>query len=283
MPFGSRAELFAVDLTLRYHEDLAQGQRTMFRHACGGDAQPCGYSRIVERPCVHLDVVKDLRVTPEDRDAIEWERDFRVKLEAYIKELRAALLGRDAGDVVRYVRQHPLATLCFVEDYVCCIREQDKAGRANWRGLVGEWLLLDWILQQLRCDCWSCRPDAGVRIARVLLRRIKVRAGVRCRVVMIDSGPRFRRALHKACRPIRTGAIDLAPYLWQPVSDVCTQLVTRGVKVPDVPPLRKSLMEEVFTTGLLAVEAGRAISPVVMEDPLGVPRVAAFVAADGTP
>jgi hypothetical protein len=280
VPWNDRKQLFAVDLMLRYHEDLAHGQRTMFRNKCA-DAQPCGYSRIVERPCVHLEVTKELRRTVDDREADDWERDYQEELRAYLTELRA-MIGRDPADVLRYVREHRPATLCFIEDYVCCIFDSKETRYKEWQNRLLPWLLLDWILQRLRCDCWSCRPDTGVRIGRVLLRRIRVRGGVRCRVVMIDTSRRHRRELQKACRPLRTGAIDLAPYLWQPVNDVRTQLATRGVRVSATPDRTADVLSA-LTTGLLSADPGREVRPVLMDDPLGVLRVAAFTGVAGNP
>ena len=284
LPWTDRANLFAVDLSLRYHEDLFQGQRTMFRNACV-DAQPCGYSRIRERPCVHLEVMKDLRASADDREAITWEDDFRKELKAYIEELRQEIGRGDLPALVRYIRQHRPSTLCFIEDYLCCVLDASTTTRYTaWQGHVGGWLMLDWMLRKLRCDCWSCRPDRGVPIGRVILRRIPVRGGVRCRVVMIDTGPRHRRPLEKSCRPIPKGAIDLAPYLWLPIDDVRQQLSVRNVRVyekmtrPETNRLEESLQP--FATALVSTQPGRDVYPVVMDDPLGTTRVAAFLGAN---
>lgn len=278
VPWNDRAELFAVTVSLRYHEDLFNGQRTMFRNACA-DAQPCGYSRVRERPCVHLEVVKDLSLSAENRDAQTWEETFRKELKTYIDELRRELQRGDLAALVRYIRRHRPSKLCFIEDYACCVLEADAKSRyAGWQGRLGGWLLLDWMLARLQCDCGSCKPDRGVPVGRIILRRIPIRGGVRCRVVMVDTGPRYRRPLEKSCRPIPAGAIDLAPYLWQPVDDVREALAARKVQVYEK-MLRADEPYDQLAVALVSTPPDRVVYPLVMDDPLGTTRVAAFLGA----
>jgi hypothetical protein len=276
LPWADRKNLFAVDLMLRYHEDLFQGQRTMFRSACG-DAQPCGYARISERPCVHLEVVKDLSAPSGDGDVDAWQNEFRKAMLAYLKEVRQSIGNGDLSDVLRYVRRNPPSTLCFIEDYLCCLLAGDgKKLTDDWKELVAAWLLIDWMLRYLRCECASCKPDRGVKIGRVILRRFTVGGRARCRVVMIDTGPDNRRGLEKACRPIPPGGIDLGKYLWQPARAVRQQLAAQKVKVSEK-VLRSKKAGDEFANLVVVAQPDHELYTVVMDDPLGVPRVAAFV------
>jgi hypothetical protein len=277
LPWVSRRDLIAADLTLRYHEDLAAPQRTMVRSSCS-NTYPCGHARIMEHPCVHVVPVKSLARTAVDDEADRWEKEFKAEARERSEMLRVTLSRGDLADAIRYVRQHPPSTLCFIEEYLCCLQAASGSYK-TWGLRVRMWLLLDWVLQRLRCECWNCRPDSGVRIGRVLLRRTKNTNGeIRCRVVMVDNGPRHRRELSRTCRPARKGAIDLTQYLWREADDLMGRMPIPGVVVRQTTS-RLEETEDAFNRLVFWVPEGSTVQAIVTEDVLGTPRVAAFVLA----
>jgi hypothetical protein len=283
----SRENLFAVQLNLRYHEDLAQGQRAMFRSGCS-DVGPCEYSRVLERPCVHVEVVPLAESYDEESDEQEWVEEFRRRLLQELKEIRTLLVqGLDA--VLQYLKRNPPYQFCFLEEVVCCLRARNAADQVSSEELsgVGMYLLLDWVLRQLQCPCLSCRPDNGVPLGKVLLRRTVVAGRTQCRVVMIDSSVPHRRPLHKdGCRPIAAGKLDLAPYLWQSLDSTQSRLRSLGVTMhkrdqdlkegKGLESLENMVANQVFAVDPTA--AGSLIAHTVT-DVLGKERIAAFVFA----
>jgi hypothetical protein len=96
------------------------------------------------------------------------------------------------------------------------------------------YMLIDRMLRHLRCGCGECKPDTGVPIGRVLMRRVVVEGKARCKVVSIDPGFHHRRPLRKdTCRPLAEGTVDLLPYLWQKPVDARMQMRERTC-APDV-------------------------------------------------
>lgn len=213
-------ELFAMQLSLRYHEDLAQGQRALFRGPCADDG-PCQYARVLERPCVHLEEVPLWRNQDEPTDEERWLRDFRRGLAQQVAAIRAAVLkGSDA--VLQHIRHNPPYRFCHLEEMVCCLRRNETPNTPvptqRWLE-IAKLLMLDWMLRQLACPCPACPPDDGVPLGRVILRRRVVAGRAQCGVVMIDQDAAHRRALRKTpCRPVDATSGDLAAFLWQPAS-----------------------------------------------------------------
>jgi hypothetical protein len=208
-----KRDLVAVQLSLRYHEDLAQGQRAMFRSGCS-DVGPCEYARVLERPYVHLEVIPmsggELDEEAEER---RWLASLAARLKEQVSQIEK-LLKEGPEALVQHLKRNPPYQFCFLEELVCCLRGRD-IDRAQFLR-VAIYLLLDWMLRELRCACKSCRSDAGVPLGRVLLRRSVIRGRTECKVVVIDAQPPHRRPLRKdRCRPVREGIIDLGEFIWQ--------------------------------------------------------------------
>ena len=285
-------ELFAVQLSLRYHEDLAQGQRPLFRGPCADDP-PCQYARVLERPCVH---VEEVPLRPE-RGSLSfeerWLRDFQRALARQIAIIRAAILkGSDA--VLQHLRQHPPHRLCYLEEAVCCLRrrevrdEREGGERAfpsrQWLE-IAKLMLLDWILHYLACPCPSCLPDDGVPLGRVILRRRVVDGKTRCTVVMIDQDPAYRRALRKdPCRPSFATGRDLGAYLWQSAERL-KELGVQGLKmnIVDLEAANARELDEMLDSlanSVVTVDpaSGGALDVHLVQDIEGQQRIAFFVA-----
>jgi hypothetical protein len=238
--------LFAVQLSLRYNEDLAHGQRAMFRSGCG-DTAACEYSRVLERPCVYAERV-ELRTRDDDDEAEAWKKDFEEKSKRVRVELERVFgLGADA--VLKYLRRNPPARSCFLDEVVCCLRDADEQQTPSGRGSAKstalktpDWLYvkrmiyLDWYMRQLDCACWSCKPDKGVPIARVLLQALEGEGGARCRVVAVDPTPPHRRHLRKdPCRPVPDDSVDLGRYVGGRAARAESALKAAGLKLELTP------------------------------------------------
>jgi hypothetical protein len=274
-------QVVAVDLKLRYHEDLARGQRPMFRSGCS-DVGQCEYTRILEKPCVYAEVAADDSQRSGQQDSRIEKQDFVKRFDAAKIDVQKAV--QDAESALRYLRTHSPYKLCFLEDFVCClVGQNNKESWQKWRSHIGYWILLDWYLHELECPCWSCRPDEGVAIARVLLRRVSLRGTLQCKVMLIETGGVFRRALRKdACRPFLHGAIDLVPYLWQPLEHVTRDLRAQGVELISIPGDPAIVHERLDLRAIKPEQLNRGVLRAhVLEDPvLGIPRIAAFDVPD---
>jgi hypothetical protein len=270
VPFRGGA-LVAVDLWLRYGEDLARGQRALFRGACA-DVDACEYTRVLERPTVHAERADPKQPPPGEPDAQAWLRQLARR--AADQRDRIARAARDAGNLVAYAREFPPYRLCFLRDEIRAV----AAGGEGVRELLprlGHWLTLDWLFRELACPCPSCRSDEGVLLARVLLRR-PARRDEPCRVVLVDAAPPFRRPLRKdPCRPIPPGAIDLVPHLWRPLKLAGPELLRLGVKVVEPVGLEQAA-KELGQPRFWLEPGGAATAVAVLDDNLDQPRIVGF-------
>jgi hypothetical protein len=271
-----RDDMVAVNLTLRYDEKLSHGQRAMFRSDCC-DVSGCEYGRIQERPCVHVEVAEldDCADDTTGRDILAW---YTERVQEVITEVKTAT-QRNIAALIRYLRDHPPHSLCFIEEYLCCLLQKDEGKTRPLataeRMLVSWWLYVDRLLHNFRCNCASCRTDRGVPIARVLLKRVKGRSGYRCQVMMIDERTPYRRPLTLECRPINPGYLDLVPFLWQPRRQVEARLVAEGMEV--VPDDKKPVEFERGTKGGdWSAPRGSTIRLLSIKDPVECDRVTAF-------
>lgn len=272
--------LFAVEVRLKYHEKLTQAQRAMFRSGCA-DTSGCEYTRVREQPCASVEVVP-LTEPPDEGEA--WALELRNKMRIVVREITAATTV-DLRTALQYVRTHPPHTLCFIEDLLCCLRTSEPAGAdaaktftEEWGEMVRMYLFLDWYLHQLECGCYSCKPDHGVPIARVLLARFKTADGDRCRVIAIDSKEPYRRPLRvDSCRPAIRGKIDLGQHLWQPLESVQAHMQASGVVLETEPVgVAKGAFNKVVDSALRMPEEGRPLRAFTILDPFKRERVIAF-------
>lgn len=287
-----RTGLYAVQVSLRYRENLSHGMRAMFRGNCS-DEGPCEYSRVLEAPCVYVEEIPMLPPNGVEGEEDAWMNDFRNHIRREVANLRA-LLERGIDEVARYIARHPPYQLCFLQEVICCVRDQARTSRAGRRNAstlelatIGMYLLVDRMLRQLRCGCGECKPDTGVPIGRVLMRRTVVEGKTRCKVVSIDPGFGHRRLLRKdACRPLTEGRIDLLPYLWQKPDDARMQMrgqtgaqdvsfetapVSMNVQRVDEP--MNLLVNQQF--GIDRADVGRLVAHTVV-DAFNDERIAAF-------
>jgi hypothetical protein len=268
--------VFAVDLYLRYDEDLGQGQRPLLGSRCGPDAG-CEYARVFERPCVHAEpVALPTGQTPAD----EPEAADKARLDAVVKEIAEAL-KKGARGVRDYIRRHPPARFCFLDDLLCCLIDAEKTStRKTIEAMLVRlrfWLFYDWFLQQLECDCGSCRPDTGVPLARLYLRRTgDVQPA--CRVLYIDYSAPYRRpiARDECAPPPRPDLFDLRRYYWLTREQAAQVLEHQGIAMATT-AITEDVAYDHLSAGLrFAARAKPALQAQFVRDPSGVDRVAAF-------
>jgi hypothetical protein len=272
--------VFTVQLWLRYHEDLAHGQRAAFRGGCS-DGGACEYTRVLERPCVSVE-----RLEPEGRVSQEstvWRNEFLAKSDVVRREIGYAFAA-GADGLLRYLRRNPPHKFCFLHDLVCCLRptgpgESQKALKGDDWLRVRLLIYMDWYLRQFECGCWSCKPDRGVPIGRVLLQTLEGRSDRACRVVMIDSAVPARRPLRKdPCRPVPSGHIDLSPWLWQPLDYARDALRGMGVTLKETNAVLNAQLETTLHNASLYVdpESSSEISAMVFVDLTKTKRIISF-------
>lgn len=222
--------LYAVQVSLCYRENLSHGMRAMFRGGCS-DEGPCEYSRVLESPCVHVEEIALQPATEVRSPEEQWVEDFRTYIRRETRDLRV-LLGKGIEEVARFIARNPPYQMCFLQDMVCCVldhAERPQGGPRTATQLelttLGMYLLVDRMLRHLRCGCGECKPDTGVPIGRVLMRRTVVNGKTQCKVVSIDAGLDHRRQLRKdVCHPVTEAAIDLVPFLWQKPAEARMQM-----------------------------------------------------------
>jgi len=294
VPAGAENECFnidtnslvAVQVYLRYHEELAQGQRAMFRGGgeCGS-TEACEYARVLERPCIHLEVVP-LQLSDDDDEESEeerWVREFRDSLRRKIKELSELAQKRDPDAVLQYLRANPPFQLCYLKELVCCLRDSKKFDE---QAAVSTLILLlqDWVLRQLQCGCFSCSPDKGVPLGVVILKRTTEGRRTTCSVFMIDSKDRYRRWIQRQmCQLLHARDYNLLRYLGQSQESAKAQLNAAGMKVETQDWSKASVADlDAFSSALdkqrfVADPADpKALRLHVVTDPMGVRRVIAL-------
>lgn len=276
-------ELVAVQLSLRYAEEPAHGQRALFRGTCFDDG-PCQYARIREQPCVHLEEVPLAAAVIED-EGERWRETFEANLARQVATVRAAILG-GSQTVLKLLRHTPPYRYCFLEDLVCCLYRKEKPDAPivpaqRWQ--IARLIVLDWVLRQLECPCDTCLPDSGVPLGRVILRRRLQDRTLRCSVVTIEQTAPWRRPLRRdPCRP-RVRGIDLAPLLGQPESALAV-LRERDIEVQVIDKQPASSDDLAALIGRLATAvvshdpaSDGSLAVFLVDDVLGVTRIAAFV------
>ncbi len=215
---------------------------------------------------------------PPERDR---DKLFKAALDKVLSEIAEALKG-GARAVREYLRKHPPARLCFVDDLLCCLIDLEGAGGRAVREIpdvlerLRFWLFYDWFLQQLDCDCWSCRPDTGVPLARVYLRRS---ADVRptCSVLYIDESAPYRRLLtNDHCDVPRLDELDLRRFYWLPRDQASISLERHGISLAKGTLSEGDAFAHLSNGIRFAAASQRNLQAHLVVDPYGVERVAGF-------
>jgi hypothetical protein len=216
------SEVVVADLALRYGEQPSSGQRPMFQGPCA-DLDACEPSRIRECPTPVL-TVRDVESLTEDSRRDEYERWLIREMREMSRRLDTLLRAKDVDVLIRNLGTWRTYSLCFVLDW---LREQDELTKEKLDQLR-EWLLLDWLMHIVSCDCKTCRTDEGVPLARVILWRKEGRTEC-CRPLFIFPYAPWRRELARDCRPSAGSRLDLLPWLGRRVDEVVVGLNERSI------------------------------------------------------
>ena len=229
-----KSEVQAVDVLIRYKETQSDPKSGLARGGCNGTTA-CEYTRThedYELYCMPVDDCDD----PSDKRAYRWHTDYKEGLAKIFDDLEKL---HDANDsqrtivrLLEWLRKHPPHAFCFLCEYLCDLQRVEHL-EPGWFNEVVFWIVQDWRISYLRCECEGCGPDTSVRLARVWLWRRKDSQGKQLlQVVYINDYPPFRRPVTRDCWPVPADSVTLAPYIWQTADSSCVPL--RQLGFPDI-------------------------------------------------
>ncbi len=212
-----KSEVQAVDVLIRYKETQSDPKSGLARGGCNGTTA-CEYTRTHEDYELYCESVDDCD-DPADKRADRWYREYKEGLakifDALEKLYDASDSQRTVARLLEWLRKHPPRAFCFLCEYLCDPQRVAQLEQ-GWFDEVVFWVVQDWRISYLRCDCEGCGPDTSVRLARVWLWRRKDKRGKQIlEVIYINAYPPFRRLVARDCWPAPTNSVTLAPYIWQ--------------------------------------------------------------------
>jgi predicted flap endonuclease-1-like 5' DNA nuclease len=214
-----------VDLVLVADEVLAITE-LVDQCGCGGD---CSGKRVVPtrlREGVRVDVrhVPFPNTDPAAAAAEQAQAAYTRCQEIVTRYLQEGNGERTANQVLQWLRKQQLDPPCGWWDTTCeAVKAAD--GPEQLDGAVAAALfdlVVDCRRRLLRRWCEPCGGGDRVGLARVWLRRPDPEDKEQtCSVVHVDAYPPYRRELQPFARPVKAGAQDLAPFIWQRWEQVC--------------------------------------------------------------
>jgi hypothetical protein len=212
-----KSEMQAVDVLIRYKETQSDPKSGLARAGCNG-MTACEYTRTHEDYELYCEPVDDCD-DPSDKHAYRWHDVYKQGLARIFDALENL---RELGDpqriiarLLEWLRNHPPHAFCFLREHLCDLQRVEKFEK-GWFDEVVFWIVQDWRISYLRCDCEGCGPDTSVRLARIWLWRRKGDLGKQMLgVVYVNAYPPFRRPVARDCWPAPADSVTLAPYIWQ--------------------------------------------------------------------
>lgn len=222
-----KSEVQAVDLFARYSETASGPRNALARGGCNA-VEACEYTRTHEGYELYAKKVEHCEHSADGR-VEAWQEEYRRGLVELFETLRAMRVPveprRTAERLGQWLRGRPLRSFGFVREWLCEIARQNEPPPQGWYDQIVFWIIQDWRNHYFRCDCYGCGPEAGVPLARVWLWRQRDADGKhRCKVIYVNDYPPFRRPLRQDCWPAPPDHFSLAPFIWQPVDYVITEL-----------------------------------------------------------
>jgi len=276
-------QVHAFDVFVRYDESQSDARTALARGGCGGEAG-CEYTRVQEGGKLYCKLADD-GIDPNKVIIDEWDRQYHDGLKAIFDEL-VAINGigdeqRKLARLLAYVHGHSLQTFCFVHEWLCDLQDDDGNLPQNWFRRAAFWIVQDWRNAWFRAGCKGCDTETGVLLARVWIWRQSVNGQEKFSTLYVDAYPPFRRLIGKDDYPAPAGAINAAPYIWQPLENVTAALYDKGFgnitpgqfTYNSVDELRAQL--QVPRSLYLEMDGG-GVSPLWFRDRCNQPRVVAF-------
>lgn len=225
-----KSDVQAVDLFVSYAETSSDARTALARGGCD-PAEACEYTRTQEGYNLYAKKAEYCDQSADKR-AIDWEEGYRKGLKELFDNLEANFDQADPRRTLErmslWLKSRTLYGFCFVREWLCDLQRMTDLPQ-DWFARMIFWLVQDWRNYYFQCDCYGCGPDSGVPLARVWLWRQKdARGKYICKVIYINSYPPFRRPLQPECWPTPHGYLSLAPFVWQPVDYVFTELRNQG-------------------------------------------------------
>jgi hypothetical protein len=287
-----------VDLLIHYSEQQDDPRPAWGRNGCA-DMPECEYART--REWYHLSTRPASQTQAQEQARVQgWEKHYRRCL-AILGQFGVALDGQSAADIHNYrgalarqallnwLAEHRLAHFHFMED-----RLHERTDPGDWATeppLVHAlfYIIMDCLHSWLAAECYSCREDTGVPLARIWLRRAP---GTRqCTVLAIDASPPARRPIGPAELPAPDGKLNLAGLLWQRpldarrvLSRLGIQASTRAVTLPGTAAALSGWFDIPYIeSGAAAVDLSVLSTGGYGERVVGIrPRLPASAAGTGT-
>jgi hypothetical protein len=204
------------------------------------------------------------------------------------------LLDRGPEAVVQHLRRNPPFQACYLMELACCIRDKNRDSFDDNQAEAIQLMVLllqDMIAREIsQCTCFACKPDEGVSLGVVIMRRTTEGRNVACNVYSIDGDDRWRRRLkQQLCQRLLAGDLALLRFLGQSEQTVTKSFETTGVTLErrDGPAGRIVSLDELAevmdrqTLRFNPLE-DRRLGVHVVVDPLGTRRIVAFEPSGGT-
>jgi hypothetical protein len=234
----------AFDLYLHYHEQGSQPESSLGSCSCGNGSS-CEFSRTQETYRISWEPVPPDRKDPKAGAFEEWQAGYKRHMERlmqFFNEIIQAFTadrdrrheaergGRspDAEDwaatvrrkLRRWIKQNPLHHFCFIDAWLADPQEYDLLEDGCLTRLLF-WLMMEYRLAWLHCDCPRCDPQTGVPLARVWLQAPDYRRDRQCLVLLVHDWQPFRRLIRPdECLPSLSNCINTGQFLWQRKEDV---------------------------------------------------------------
>lgn len=227
-------KLRVIDLYLQYREEAAEPQLVMGGNACNS-ASRCEPTRTREsfvvtwQPAAAHD--------PLTAAAMRWREAYDNCL-GVLQQFKARFLSlpnpQERGAQIKkwfecWIQDHPLHQFSFLERHISAM-EPASFNEAKIAELLF-WLVQDCRNAFLSCACFGCEENNGVPLARVYL-EVKDEPGKpRCKVLVIDAYPPYRRQLRAECWPAPPGKVNLSRFIWHCWDEVCRELDELGLHI----------------------------------------------------
>ena len=230
----------AFDLYLYYDEKGSHPETSLGGCNCGQGTH-CEFSRMQETFRWTLKSVSPKEKNPLEQAYASWHTNYICHLDRFldlIRELQKAQESTDDTEKLvyilcrklhRWLKQNPLQHFCFVDELLSTCEEDILHDRFLARLLF--WMLLDYRLSWLRCDCPRCDPQTGVPVARLWFQIPDYRENRKCRILMVNDWKPFRRPIQPdVCLPSRPDSINLVKFLWQRSEEIESKYDVRFVE-----------------------------------------------------
>lgn len=224
--------LTPVDLYIHYRSEDTLPVAVLSSRACG-QRESCQESRTRDTYTLRWQTPTSGE-DPDTLEALEWRKAYQERADELARFVnRFTQTAQSGGDLQQvltpWLKKYPLHQFCFVPDLLDSTRTDRKLQNPHL-SLALFYLMMDYTLQGLTCDCSVCKKDTGVPLARIWLQQSDPSRGKACKVLAIDNHPPFRRMIRPdKCWPAAPGCFNLGQLIWQTPVDAKAALQKAGI------------------------------------------------------